>query len=95
MHFVSESERDGMPRRRTLARLGSAGSGLVGFVHLLVPELLLSIAARGYRLVLAVEFEPSERAPRRVQLIGVGFVAIGVALGLLSTALPGGDGSGA
>jgi hypothetical protein len=54
---------------------------VVGIVHLLVPRTLLAVAARSYDLVLGVDFEPRERAPWRVRVVGALLVAVGVALG--------------
>ncbi|WP_262179310.1 hypothetical protein [Haloarcula laminariae] len=55
-------------------------SGLAGVVHLLAPGVLLRLASRAYRLVLAVEFDPKPGAKRRVRLVGVAFLAVAVAL---------------
>jgi len=51
-----------------------------GLVHLLAPRSLLAVAARSYDLVLGVDFEPRESAPRRVRAIGVLFLVVGGAL---------------
>ena len=61
-------------------RLGEFLVAVAALVHLLAPRLLLGLATRAYRLGLAVEFEPTEAAPRRVRLVGVGMaVALAVA----------------
>ena len=46
-------------------------TALSGLTHLLVPDLLLRNASRGYDRVLAVDFEPREASTRRVRLLGV------------------------
>jgi hypothetical protein len=56
-------------------RLGEWALVATALAHLLVPRLLLGLAARAYRLGLAVEFEPTDAAARRVRLVGVGMVA--------------------
>ena len=56
-------------------RLGKWTLVATALAHLLVPRLLLGLAARAYRLGLAVEFEPTDAAVRRVRLVGVGMVA--------------------
>ena len=61
-------------------RLGEWTLFAAALAHLLVPRLLLGLAARAYRLGLAVEFEPTEAAVRRVRLVGVGMaVALAIA----------------
>lgn len=47
------------------------GSSVLAVVHILVPRVLLALARRSYRYVLAVEFEPTDRSARRVRLLGV------------------------
>ena len=56
-------------------RLGEWAVVAASLAHLLVPRLLLGLAARAYRLGLAVEFEPTDAAVRRVRLVGVGMAA--------------------
>ena len=60
-------------------RLGERFVAAAALAHLLVPRLLLGLAARAYRLGLAVEFEPTDAAVRRVRLVGVG-MAVALAL---------------
>jgi len=55
-------------------------SALAGVVHLLAPGVLLRLAGRAYRLVLAVEFDPKPGAKRRVRLVGLGFLAVAAVL---------------
>jgi hypothetical protein len=62
-----------VPTRR-LVRTVAALSAVVGVAHLLVPRHLLAAAQWGYDRVLAVDFRPREAAPRRVRLVGLGFV---------------------
>lgn len=52
-------------------RLLWLGTVAVGALHLLVPGVLLRTAQWGYRLVLAVEFDPKPGAKRRVRLVGL------------------------
>ena len=53
-------------------RLGEFLVTAAALVHLLAPRRLLGLATRAYRFGLAVEFEPTEAAPWRVRLVGVG-----------------------
>jgi len=66
------------------ATQSSRAAGLLlvvaGAIHLLVPRLLLRIAAVGYDTALAVEFEPRANASRRVRLVGVAMLAAGAHL---------------
>lgn len=65
------------------ARATSVGLAALGVVHLLAPRVLLAVARGLYRAVLDVGFEPTERSPRRVRLVGVCMVAVGVAMAFL------------
>ncbi len=56
-------------------RLLWLGTAAVGALHLLVPGLLLRTARWGYRLALAVEFDPKPGAKRRVRLVGLAFLS--------------------
>ena len=58
----------------TLLRVSAAVSALAGLVHLTVPDRLLKLASWSYDRVLAVRFQPRERATRRIRLIGVAMV---------------------
>ena len=75
----------------SLGRTRLAGVGLVaaGLLHLLAPRLLLWLARHGYRLTLRVHLAPGEGAPRRVRLVGLGMLTVGVAL-LTTGRRPGG-----
>lgn len=61
---------------RALSVLATAA----GLVHLLAPRSLLAVAARAYECLLGVDFEPRERAPRRVRAVGALLLAVGIAL---------------
>jgi hypothetical protein len=63
-----------MPSLPTLLRVSAAVSALAGLVHLAVPDRLLKLASWSYDRVLAVRFQPRERATRRVRLVGVAMV---------------------
>lgn len=65
-----------MRSRETLRRAVPVVAALAGLAHLLVPERLLATAEWGYDRMLAVDFEPRERATRRVRILGVGFLAV-------------------
>lgn len=67
-------------KRHQRLRFVSYALTVVGLVHLLFPGVLLQTARSGYDSVLAVDFEPRARATRRVRLVGVGCVAVGVTL---------------
>jgi hypothetical protein len=63
-------------------------SGVVvgaGVLHLLVPGVLLAVAASLYRRVLAVDFRPRPGARARVRVVGVGMVVVGLALRRVET----------
>jgi uncharacterized protein YjeT (DUF2065 family) len=62
------------------ARPAGAVLVLAGVVHLLAPRIATRTVATGYDLVLDVDFEVSERTPRRVRAIGLGMVATGAHL---------------
>jgi len=51
---------------------------LVGLGHLVAPGILLGAARWGYDLVLDVEFTPRAGATRRVRIVGLAFVAVGL-----------------
>ena len=68
-----------MTRVTPLLRLSALGAALTGLAHLLVPNLLVRSAEVGYDRVLAVDFEPREAATRRVRLLGVAFLTVGLA----------------
>ena len=68
-----------MPSSRTILRAVSVLGLLAGAVHILLPDLLLGTARIGYDRVLAVDFEPREAATRRVRLLGVAFLTVGLA----------------
>lgn len=59
---------------RTLVRAAPVLGTLAGLVHLLAPEELLATAEWGYDRVLAVDFEPRDRATRRVRVVGLLFL---------------------
>jgi hypothetical protein len=65
----------------TVARAAPRPLGLLlllaGFTHLVAPGVLLWLAAVGYDRVLAVEFEPGERATSRVRALGIAMVLAG------------------
>jgi len=61
-------------------RLLSVVAVVSGVAHLLAPRVLLAVAARSYDLLLGVDFEPRESAPRRVRAVGALLVGVGVAL---------------
>ena len=67
-----------MTRVTPLLRLSALGAALTGLAHLLVPNLLVRSAEVGYDRVLAVDFEPREHTTRRVRLLGIVSVAVGV-----------------
>jgi hypothetical protein len=73
----SDATADVSSRRTLVAGLALVAAGLL---HLLAPRLLLWLARHGYRLVLRVHLHPGEQAPRRVRAVGVGMVALGIAL---------------
>lgn len=52
---------------------------LAGLVHILVPEVLVRIAAVGYRL-LRLRLEPKPGATQRIRVVGVAMVAAGAHL---------------
>lgn len=58
------------------------GSGLVlaGIVHILLPHVLIRLAQKGYKRVLAVEFRPQATTARRIRLVGVGMCLAGLHL---------------
>jgi hypothetical protein len=62
---------------RTVVRLGGVGLVLAGFVHLLVPGVLLSTGRVAYDFALDVRFEPQEEARSRVRAVGLAMVAAG------------------
>jgi len=64
---------------KPLATLLPAALAVAGIVHLLFPRVLLRTARLGYDRLLAVEFHPRERAPRRVRAVGVLLLAAAVA----------------
>lgn len=64
-------------------RVTSVGLAALGFVHLLAPRVLLAVARGLYWLVLDVRFEPTERSPRRVRLVGICMVAVGTTIAVL------------
>jgi len=53
---------------------------LAGLAHVLAPRLLLKSGELGYDLALAVEFDPTDAAPRRVRIAGVGMILAGAHL---------------
>lgn len=53
---------------------------LVGLAHVLAPRLLLKSGEVGYDRALAVEFDPTDAAPRRVRLAGIGMILAGAHL---------------
>jgi len=64
-------------------RATGPGLAALGVVHLLAPRVLLAVACQLYRLVLDVRFEPTERSPRRVRLVGICMVAVGTTIAVL------------
>lgn len=48
-----------------------------GIAHVLLPRVLLAVAAAGYARVLGVDFEPGATTPRRVRAVGIGMVLLG------------------
>ena len=53
----------------TARRLAAVGATLSAVAHAVAPRTLLDAAARGYAVVLRVEFEPEAGAVRRVRLL--------------------------
>lgn len=66
-------------RLTRLLRLVSVLGVASGIVHLLAPDRLLAAAAWGYDRFLAVDFEPRANATRRVRLLGVLTLLVGLA----------------
>jgi hypothetical protein len=63
-------------------RLASRGAVAVGLLHVLLPELLVDAARLLYDLVLDVSFVPRDRTARRVRILGVVLLAVGLVLSL-------------
>ena len=74
-----------MVSARTILRTLPVVGSVAGAVHLLVPGKLLAVAEWGYDRVLAVDFEPRDRATRRVRLVGVPFLAVSALLARVGT----------
>ena len=55
----------------TVRRAAAVGAALSAVAHAVAPRTLLRTAARGYAVVLRVEFDPKEGAARRVRLLSV------------------------
>ena len=55
----------------TARRLAAVGVALSAVAHAVAPRTLLDAAARGYAVVLRVEFEPTAASARRVRLLAV------------------------
>jgi hypothetical protein len=55
----------------TARRLAAVGVALSAVAHAVAPRTLLDAAARGYAVVMRVEFDPKEGAVRRVRLLAV------------------------
>ena len=53
----------------TARRLAAVGAALSAVAHAVAPRTLLDAVARGYAVVLRVEFDPKEGAVRRVRLL--------------------------
>ena len=68
----------------TARRLAAVGAALSAVAHAVAPRTLLDAAARGYAIVLRVEFDPEAGAVRRVRLLSV--LNLLVAVYLWSTA---------
>lgn len=58
----------------------AGGLSILGIVHVLVPQVLLKLAAVGYRYVLAVKFTPTEQTPRRVRMVGASMITAAIGL---------------
>jgi len=69
-----------MDLTETERRIVWLGTLLAGVAHLLAPGFLLATARRGYRRVLAVEFDPKRGARRRVRGIGLALLALAAVL---------------
>ena len=68
----------------TARRLAAVGAALSAVAHAVAPRTLLHAAARGYAVVLRVEFDPKAGAVRRVRLLSA--LSLLVAVYLWSTA---------
>ena len=55
----------------TVRRAAAVGAALSAVAHAVAPRTLLDAAARGYAIVLRVEFDPEAGAVRRVRLLSV------------------------
>ena len=55
----------------TVRRAAAVGAALSAVAHAVAPRMLLDAAARGYAVVLRVEFDPEAGAVRRVRLLSV------------------------
>lgn len=66
-------------RSEVSSHWGIVGSGLIlaGIIHLLVPQLLLRLAQKGYKHVLAIDVQPRAPTTRRIRLIGIGMILTG------------------
>jgi hypothetical protein len=63
-------------------RLAGRGTLAVGLLHVLLPELLVDVVRFCYDVALDVSFVPRDRTARRVRLLGLAFLALGLVLSL-------------
>lgn len=78
---MGERLRELVTDTQTVVTAGARPLGAVllcaGIVHVLMPRVLLAVAATGYARVLGVDFESGATTPRRVRAVGIGMVLLG------------------